>query len=140
MYPADSGGQRIATGSARDGSIGTGAKVILHWQAARFGLATRLVGTGMQLVTRVMLVLAVSAGLVGCSSSEEQARQAALKAQQAELKAEQAEAAANRAIAAARQAQIAADHAQKAIDDATREINRVADHLDRMNQTQGASD
>ena len=80
------------------------------------------------------LVLAVVNGLAGCSGSEDQTRQAVLKAQQAEMKAEQAEAAANRAKAAAGQAQVAADRAQKVVEDATREINRVAEHLDKLNQ------
>ena len=114
--------------------------MIAHGQAARLNLARRLPGTSTWFTIMVMLVLAVPAGFAGCSGSEEQARQAALKAQQAELKAEQAEAAANRARAAAQQAQIAADQAQKAVEDATREINRVADHLDRINHQQGASD
>lgn len=112
--------------------------MIAHGQAALWSLARCLPGTGTWCVIMVMLMLAAPAGFVGCSGSQEQARQAAFKAQQAELRAEQAEAAANRARAAAQQAQIAADQAQKAVEDATREINRVADHLDRINHHQGA--
>ena len=114
--------------------------LISHWQCGWRRLARFPAATVIRLATAVTLVLAIAIGFAGCSGSEDQARQAALKAQEAELKAEQAEAAANRARAAAQQAQIAADRAQKAVEDATREINRVAEHLDRLNHTQGASD
>jgi hypothetical protein len=88
----------------------------------------------MRAVAAFIAISVIAGFITGCSSSEEQARQAAMAAQQAESKAEQAEAAAVRARQAAEQAQIAADQAQKAVEDATRETNRVADHLDRINR------
>jgi len=90
--------------------------------------------TGLRLMYTIILAVAIAAGFGGCGGSEEQAQQAAAKAEQADVKAAEAEAAANRAHAAARQAEIAAERAQKAVDAATREINRVADHLEQMNQ------
>jgi type II secretory pathway component PulM len=113
---------------------------LLRGQAELPEITRSPAATAIRLVTAATLALAVTPGLAGCSRSAEQANLATLKAQQAELKAEQAEAEANRARAAAQQAEIAAVRAQRAVEDATREINRVAEHLDRMNHTSGASD
>jgi uncharacterized protein HemX len=86
-----------------------------------------------------MLALGVTTAVAGCSRSADQSNDVMQKARQAELDAEQAEASANRARAAAQQAEIAAERAQKAVEDATREINRVAEHLERMNNSSAES-
>jgi uncharacterized protein HemX len=113
--------------------------VVILRRVAWHGLTNRMAGVA-RLILAVSVAQGVPTGLAGCTGSGEQARQAESKARQAELKAEQAEVAATRARIAAQQAQIAADRAQKAVEDATREINRVAEHLDRMNQTEGPDD
>jgi hypothetical protein len=105
---------------------------------ARPKIARYPASTVLRFVSAAAFVIGVTTGFAACSGWSEQARQASLKAQQAELNAEQAEAAAYRARAAAEQAKIAADRAQKAVQDASREINRVAQHLEQMNQ--GSSD
>jgi hypothetical protein len=112
--------------------------VTVNRQAAWLRLISYPAAKVMRLATAGILALVISTEFAACSRSEDQARQVELKAQHAELMAEQAEAAANRARAAAQQAQVAADRAQKAVEDATAEINRVAEHLEQMNHTQGA--